>query len=181
MNLSYPSHSSHFSLFQPAGVSTRILLADDNRTLYRSLVRAGYQVTHAATDTAIWKHLEAHDIELVILNLTMPGVNGLEICQQIRQRSDIPIILLTPNHAETIISGLEVGADDAINHPVVPLELVARVQAMLRSVRRINGGSGFHHRHEEKAVQPKLQHFPAFLSGDLARLTSNCAAEEIYI
>jgi CheY-like chemotaxis protein len=114
MNLSYPSHSSHFSLFQPAGVSTRILLADDNRTLYRSLVRAGYQVTHAATDTAIWKHLEAHDIELVILNLTMPGVNGLEICQQIRQRSDIPIILLTPNHAETIISGLEVGADDAI-------------------------------------------------------------------
>jgi DNA-binding response OmpR family regulator len=180
MNLSYPSQSAHFSLFQPAGFSTRILMADDSRTLYRSLVRAGYQVIHAANDAEIWSRLEAHDIELVVLNLALSDLDGLATVQQIRQRSDIPIILLTPNQPETIIAGLEMGADDAVSHPVTPLELVARVQAMLRSVRRINGGSGLNHRQEERAIQPDLLHFPAFLPGDLARLASICA-EEIYI
>jgi DNA-binding response OmpR family regulator len=74
-----------------------------------------------------------------VINLLMSGVDGLTMCRQLRQRSHVPIILVTPEHSEITVMGLDVGADDAVNHPVSPMELVARVQTLLRSIRRMKG------------------------------------------
>ena len=99
------------------------------------LRRAGYQVRIAADGLAAQAMLEKHLPDLVVLDLMLPGVDGYTLTRWLRDRSDVPIIMLTSRREETDrIAGLEMGADDYIVKPFSPQELVSRVRAVLRRV-----------------------------------------------
>ncbi|HVN53569.1 MAG TPA: response regulator transcription factor [Anaerolineaceae bacterium] len=100
------------------------------------LRRAGYAVSLVTNGTAALKVLEKQIPMLVILDLMLPGSDGWEITRWLRQRSDVPIIILTARREETErIAGLEMGADDYVVKPFSPQELVSRVRAVMRRVR----------------------------------------------
>ena len=114
-----------------------ILVVDDEPsiveivTLY--LQRAGYTVRSAADGHAALQALTAEKPDLVVLDLMLPGVDGLEITRRLRAEGETPIIMLTSRSEETDrIVGLEMGADDYVVKPFSPQELVSRVRAVLR-------------------------------------------------
>ena len=114
-----------------------ILVVDDEPsiveivTLY--LQRAGYTVRSAADGHAALRALTAEKPDLVVLDLMLPGVDGLEITRRLRAEGETPIIMLTSRSEETDrIVGLEMGADDYVVKPFSPQELVSRVRAVLR-------------------------------------------------
>ena len=116
---------------------TRILLVEDEESyrdpLSYQLSKDGYDVVTAATGP---QALEAYDrggADLVLLDLMLPGQPGTEVCRQVRQRSSVPIIMLTAKDAEIDkVVGLELGADDYVTKPYSSRELVARIRAVLR-------------------------------------------------
>lgn len=117
--------------------NSKILIVDDEPsivevvTLY--LRRAGYDVASANDGTTALRLLTVERPDLVILDLMLPGVDGLEITRRLRAEGDTPIIMLTARRAETDrIIGLEMGADDYVLKPFSPQELVSRVRAVLR-------------------------------------------------
>ena len=114
-----------------------ILVVDDEPsiveivTLY--LQRAGYKVRSAVDGHAALRALTAEKPDLVVLDLMLPGVDGLEITRRLRAEGETPIIMLTSRSEETDrIVGLEMGADDYVVKPFSPQELVSRVRAVLR-------------------------------------------------
>jgi two-component system OmpR family response regulator len=116
---------------------TIILVEDDPglRTLISRLLQEnGYAVRTAATAPETWIALEnGPPPSLVILDVMLPGTNGIDICRQIRRTSDVPIIFISAKGSdEDRILGLELGADDFLSKPFQPRELVARVRAVLR-------------------------------------------------
>lgn len=118
----------------------RILIVDDDPemlTLLRTLLETqGFAVyTASSGETAL--HL-LHQVapDLVILDVLMPGLNGKEVCQRIRRHSPVPILFLTAvGEVDSVVDGLDRGADDYMTKPFHPTELVARVQAMRRRAR----------------------------------------------
>ncbi len=97
------------------------------------LRRAGYQVQSAADGQAAQRMLEKHIPDLVVLDLMLPGIDGYTLTRWLRDRSDVPIIMLTSRREEMDrIAGLEMGADDYMVKPFSPQELVSRVRAVLR-------------------------------------------------
>ena len=117
-----------------------LLLVDDERSirepLAQYLVKQGFRVTQVGDAEAARMRLGAYAIDLVILDIMMPGEDGLSLCRHIRATSDIPVILLTAKSEETDrIVGLEVGADDYLAKPFNARELLARVRAALRRLR----------------------------------------------
>jgi two-component system OmpR family response regulator len=103
------------------------------------LERDGFRVRTAATGAAAIAAIEEHRPRLVLLDVGLPDVDGLELCQQIRATSSVPVIFLTARDSEVDrVVGLELGGDDYITKPFSPAELVARVKAVLR---RADGGS----------------------------------------
>jgi two-component system, OmpR family, response regulator MtrA len=118
-------------------VTLRILLVEDDASVRDVvslvLVQAGFHVTAVGDGhQAVAAADSAHD--LVILDLMLPGVGGLEICRALRSRSAMPIVMLTARADTTdIVTGLELGADVYLTKPFQPTELVARVRAVLRS------------------------------------------------
>jgi DNA-binding response OmpR family regulator len=123
---------------QPGG---RILVVDDEPHIVE-LVR--YNLAHEGFDVSV--AYDGHEAiekakkappDLVILDLMLPYVDGLEICRQIRKESSVPILMLTAKHGEQErVVGLELGADDYVTKPFSPRELVARVRAILRRTAR---------------------------------------------
>jgi DNA-binding response OmpR family regulator len=116
---------------------TTILVVDDEPSIGEVvslyLRRAGYQVTVARDGRTALEALEAHPPDLVVLDLMLPHVDGLEITRRLRAEGDTPIIMLTARGEETDrILGLEMGADDYVVKPFSPRELVSRVKAVLR-------------------------------------------------
>lgn len=116
---------------------TIILLEDDPglRTLIARLLQEnGFAVRTAATAPEMWIALEnGPAANLIILDIMLPGTNGLDLCRQIRRTSDIPIIFISAKGSdEDRILGLELGADDFLPKPFKPRELIARVRAILR-------------------------------------------------
>jgi two-component system OmpR family response regulator len=114
-----------------------ILVVDDHRDirdlLARFLTRHGFRASVAETAAAARKAMQAADIDLVVLDIMMPGEDGLSLTRFIRESKDIPVILLTAMGEETDrIVGLEVGADDYVPKPFNPRELLARIKAVLR-------------------------------------------------
>jgi len=120
-------------------MAQQILVIDDDRKLNRLLKQYlgefGYHVLTAVKPSEGLKKLQRHPPDLVILDVMLPGMTGFEVCREIRERSRIPIIMLTARGDSTDrIVGLELGADDYVPKPFEPRELVARIQAVLRRV-----------------------------------------------
>lgn len=118
-----------------------ILVADDDghiREVVRyALEKAGYAVLEAADGTEALGVIERMDVDLVVLDIIMPGEDGLQVCRQLARKGDVPIIFLTSRDEELDrIHGLDLGADDYVTKPFSPRELVARVGAVLRRTSR---------------------------------------------
>ncbi|MGK9052452.1 response regulator transcription factor [Neorhizobium petrolearium] len=114
-----------------------ILIVDDNaeiRSLLKDfLQRRGMRVSLAKDGNELALELERTKLDLIVLDIMLPGRTGLELCQEIRRRSRIPIIMLTAmTDTSDRIVGLEVGADDYMSKPFDPRELLARIRAVLR-------------------------------------------------
>ena len=121
-----------------------ILLVDDERDIREPLAaylsRNGLRVTKAENAAVARQMLAAYAIDLVLLDIMMPGEDGLSLTAHIRATTKQPIILLTAKTEETDrIVGLEIGADDYVSKPFSPRELLARIKAVLRRVQE-NGG-----------------------------------------
>ena len=102
------------------------------------LARDGYRVLKAATGEAGLEAVRTHRPRLVVLDVGLPDIDGLEVCRRLRQASQIPVIFLTARDGEVDrVLGLELGGDDYLTKPFSPAELVARVKAVLR---RVDGG-----------------------------------------
>ena len=96
------------------------------------LKNAGYTVRTAATGSEALSQLAAEQPGLIVLDLMLPDIDGIEVCKRIRQSSDVPILMLTARDEDVDkIIGLEVGADDYLTKPFNPPELVARVKSIL--------------------------------------------------
>jgi DNA-binding response OmpR family regulator len=118
----------------------RVLVVDDEATLVDTirynLRREGYEVHVASEGNEALKLARASAPDLVVLDLMLPGLDGLELCRQLRRESTVPILMLTAKDDEVDkIVGLEVGADDYMTKPFSMRELLARVRAMLRRSR----------------------------------------------
>jgi two-component system OmpR family response regulator len=116
-----------------------ILIVDDDREirdlLARFLDKHGLRVTTAAEGREMQRVLDGNRIDLIVLDLMLPGEDGLTLCRNLRAKSRIPIIMLTAMGEETDrIVGLEMGADDYLAKPFNPRELLARIKAVLRRV-----------------------------------------------
>jgi two-component system, OmpR family, response regulator len=123
--------------------STRILLVDDEESvqtlLSYPLRKDGYHVTSAVDGPEALERFEEARFDLVILDLMLPKLDGVEVCRQLRKRSQVPIIMLTAKGSETDkVAGLEVGADDYITKPFSMREFRSRVKAALRRSRMVN-------------------------------------------
>ncbi|MCU7917055.1 MAG: response regulator [Candidatus Thiodiazotropha sp. (ex Epidulcina cf. delphinae)] len=119
-----------------------ILVVDDDpeiRHLLKSyLEKNGYKVTSVAEGNGMWMALGQARLDLIILDLMLPGVDGMELCRTLRTRSKIPIIMLTARGDEMDrILGLEMGADDYLAKPFSARELLARIKVVLRRVREL--------------------------------------------
>jgi DNA-binding response OmpR family regulator len=117
----------------------RVLLIDDDKRLHELLTtyleQNGFTVVGAPDGQRGLSHLEAEPFDIVLLDVMMPGMDGLEVCRRIRAKSRVPILMLTAKGDETDrVVGLELGADDYIAKPFGPRELVARLRAVLRRV-----------------------------------------------
>jgi two-component system response regulator ResD len=124
---------------EPRGtlMPARVLVVDDERVVTevveRYLQREGYEVSLASDGADALRVAREWAPDLVVLDLMLPTVDGLEVCRQLRQDSSTPIIMLTARGEETDrVVGLELGADDYIVKPFSPRELVARVKTVLR-------------------------------------------------
>ncbi|MDO5493357.1 MAG: response regulator transcription factor [Nesterenkonia sp.] len=116
---------------------TRILLVEDeasfSEALSYTLEKEGYEVAVAEDGFTAVELFDAHGADLVLLDLMLPGQPGTEVCRQIRQRSTVPVIMLTAKDSEIDkVVGLELGADDYVTKPYSSRELLARVRAVLR-------------------------------------------------
>jgi len=116
---------------------TRILIIEDEES-YRDaltfmLEKEGFDVASAADGVEGLKEFDKHGADLVLLDLMMPGMPGLEVCKQLRAQSNVAIVMVTARDSEVDkVVGLELGADDYVTKPFSHRELVARVRAVLR-------------------------------------------------
>jgi DNA-binding response OmpR family regulator len=118
-------------------VTGRVLVVDDDVTVRdvvcRYLERAGHEVTTAGTGEEALAAFAARPPDLVVLDLMLPGITGLEVCDRLRQTSGVPMIMLTAlGEEEHRIAGLQLGADDYVAKPFSPRELTLRVSSVLR-------------------------------------------------
>lgn len=122
-----------------------ILVVDDEKEIAELvelyLVSDGYQVHKAFTAAQGFEILENKNIDLVLLDIMMPGMDGLEMCSKIRENNNIPIIMVSAKSGDLDkIRGLSTGADDYVTKPFNPLELAARVKSQLRRYTLFNPG-----------------------------------------
>ena len=117
--------------------SEYLLIVDDDaricRLLSRYLEQEGYRVDSAADGTAMWEKMRQDQPDLIILDLMLPGVDGITLARELRAKTDIGIIMLTgKNNPVEATIGLEVGADDYVTKPFDKRELLARIRSVLR-------------------------------------------------
>jgi DNA-binding response OmpR family regulator len=118
----------------------RVLVVDDDETV-RDVVRrylelAGHEVTLAGDGEHALSLVARSEPDLIVLDLMLPGIDGLEVCRRIRQHSAVPVVMLTAlGEEENRIAGLQLGADDYVTKPFSPRELALRVSSVLRRAR----------------------------------------------
>ena len=120
----------------------KVLVVDDDSTVREVVVdylrNAGHDVHEASDGAGALEAVQQVATDLVVLDVMMPGIDGLEVCRRLRQHSDVPVVLLTALGSEQDrVVGLEIGADDYVTKPFSPRELVLRVDSILR---RSSGG-----------------------------------------
>ncbi len=122
-----------------------ILIVDDDaeirRLLQDYLAKQGYRVVAVPDGRGMWQAMEHARFDLIVLDLMLPGEDGLTLCRDLRARSNTPVVMVTALGEETDrIIGLEMGADDYLAKPFSPRELLARVKAVLRRARSLPDG-----------------------------------------
>lgn len=135
-----------------------ILIVDDEKEiadlLEFYLESEGFEVLKCYTAAEAVHAIETKNIDLAILDIMLPELNGFELCKKIRKKDLYPIIMLTAKDAEIDkITGLAIGADDYVTKPFLPLEVVARVRAQLRRYQRYDAGRGFSDSPQEENTQ----------------------------
>ncbi len=158
---------------------TRLLVVDDEESfsdaLSYMLRKEGFEVSVAATGPDALRNFAADGADLVLLDVMLPGLSGTEVCRALRQRSNVPIIMVTARDSEIDkVVGLELGADDYVTKPYSQHELVARVRAVLR--RRGEAETRTQTQNQLKAPRP-LEGGPVQLDPD--RHTVSVAGEYI--
>lgn len=150
----------------------RVLIVDDDQKtvelvkLY--LNRDGYRVLTAYDGIEALRQARERHPDLIVLDLMLPGMDGLEVCRTLREESDVPIIMLTAKTTEQDkLTGLDLGADDYVTKPFSPKELAARVRALLR---RLPGERGPSEIKNGKLIVDFGKH-QAFLDGSSLNLT----------
>ncbi len=130
-----------------------ILVVEDEPAIADAIEYAleseGFECRRLAGGAEVVETLERQPVSLVLLDIGLPDISGVEVCRQIRQRHDVPVIFLTARSDEVDrVVGLELGADDYVTKPFSPRELAARVKAVLRRSARTtsgtSGGQAFH-------------------------------------
>ncbi len=136
------------------GPTKSVLLVEDDDAIADMLreffERDGYRFLHAVTGEEAVERIRIRPVSAVLLDLNLPGIDGVETCRRIRQFTGIPVIMLTARDTEVDkVLGLEMGADDYVTKPFSPRELMARVKAVLR-------------RSEEPPAKPRLLEIDGF-------------------
>ncbi len=126
---------------QVDGAQALVLVADDDPNIVRLLAlylgKAGYRVEQAIDGDETLRKVRDLQPDLLVLDVMMPGPDGLEVCRSVRRSSELPIIMLSARSGDVDkIAGLQFGADDYVTKPFNPVELVARVQSVLRRAAR---------------------------------------------
>ena len=133
-----------------------LLVVDDHREIRdlvsRFMSKHGFRVTTACNGKEMRKAIADNSIDLVVLDLMLPGEDGLTLCRDLRARSTVPVIMLTAMGEDTDrIIGLEMGADDYLSKPFNPRELLARTKAVIRRTHALPG--------EDQSSTPKIVRF----------------------
>ncbi len=123
---------------------TRILVVEDEQSfsdpLSYLLSKEGYEVAVTETGPDALAAFDEHGADLVLLDLMLPGLSGVDVCRALRQRSSVPVIMLTAKDSEIdTVVGLEIGADDYVTKPYSGRELLARIKAVLRRLSEPEG------------------------------------------
>ena len=152
----------------------RVLAVDDNPSIQKlvsvNLQARGYAVTVADTGEDALRLYTPGDYELILLDLILPGLSGLEVCSQIRQKSDVPIIVLSAREDEELkVRALDAGADDYVTKPFSHEELLARVRAVMRRARPAEADKSSEVRIKDFTID--LQSRRAFVGGADMHLT----------
>ncbi|WP_112228910.1 response regulator transcription factor [Lentzea atacamensis] len=118
-------------------MAERVLVVDDDTTVRdvvrRYLEHAGYEVELAGDGETALRLMAAREPDIVVLDLMLPGIDGLEVCRRVRERGSTPVVMLTAlGEEEDRIAGLQIGADDYVTKPFSPRELALRVSSVLR-------------------------------------------------
>jgi len=124
----------------------RILVCDDERDIVSALKiyleAEGYAVLEAYSGLEALEMLDKSEVQLILMDIMMPGMDGISAMVKIRERSNVPVILLTAKAEDSDkILGLNVGADDYVTKPFNPVELLARVRSQLRRYMQLGGGA----------------------------------------
>ena len=151
----------------------KILIADDNRQITSILAdyaqREGYLPLIAYDGAVAIDKFEAEKPEIVLLDVAMPEKDGFQVCREIRQRSNVPIIMITARGEDfEKIMGLEIGADDYIVKPFPPGEVMARIRAVMR---RLGGGEKADRHFVYDNLSVNLEDYTVKIGGDSVPLT----------
>ncbi|KOA20032.1 transcriptional regulatory protein WalR [Clostridium homopropionicum DSM 5847] len=127
-------------------MSRRILIADDEKEIIELielyLQKENYEVITAFNGLEAWEKVKSYEIDLAVIDIMMPGTDGYLLVRKIREKYNIPIIILSARNTNNdIILGLGLGADDYVSKPFDPLELLARIQSQLRRFYQLNNKS----------------------------------------
>ncbi|MCA0145373.1 response regulator transcription factor [Blastococcus sp. LR1] len=121
-------------------VPRSVLVVEDDARIRRmvqlTLRREGFDVAEASSGEEALLHLAGRAFDVVLLDLRLPGLDGFQVCREIRRTSTTPVIMVTArSDSDDVVAGLEAGADDYVTKPFVPKELLARVRAITRRAR----------------------------------------------
>jgi len=158
-------------------VTNRVLVVDDDPTVSEVvtlyLEREGYEVEVVADGLLAVERATADPPDLVVLDLMLPGIDGLEVCRRLRALAPVPVIMLTARGEETDrIIGLDLGADDYLTKPFSPRELMSRVRAVLRRAQAPLPASGLPAVFEAGPLSVDLPAHEARLHGEVIALTA---------
>lgn len=172
-------------------MAQKILVVDDEAvladTIAYNLEQEGYQVITAADGASALSAAHTEHPDLIVLDIMLPGVDGLEVCRQLRREDDtamVPIIMLTAKSDEIDkVVGLEVGADDYITKPFGRRELLARVRALLRRAKYPSATEEHQSSQDNGVESPPVSRNKALVAGplriDLASRWVNCRGQDL--